>query len=68
MSEYLKRLAENDLGNARDNLCRARAAAKSGDPSRQWGQSGQTLNDIIRGYEEWEAKALEALRSIGAKR
>lgn len=57
----LLELAQNDLGSARDNLARARAAARECDPSKQWGQSGQTLNEIIAGYEEWERDAMDAL-------
>jgi hypothetical protein len=60
-NEYLIDLANRDLSNARDNLYRARAAARGSDPSRQWGQSGRTLNEIIAGYEEWESRALAAL-------
>ncbi len=57
----LVELAKQDLANARDNLYRARSAANGRDADLQWGQSGQTLNEIIRGYEDWEREALKAL-------
>lgn len=61
MNERLVKLAESDLSNARDNLARARSASLRHDPTLQWGNSGQTLNQIIAGYEEWEQEALAAL-------
>ncbi len=60
---YLLNLAKQDLGAARDNLQRARQAAKHHDPSKEWGASGRTLAEIIAGYEAWEAKALEAVKA-----
>lgn len=62
MNERLVELAKRDLSEARDNLFRARAAAKGCDPTEEWGQSGQTLNEIIAGYEAWEQEALETLK------
>lgn len=61
MSRLLK-LAKDDLSNARDNLIRARMAARGVDPSKHWGQSGQTLNEIIANYEQWERDALAAVK------
>ena len=55
-------LAKNDLSNARDNLRRARIVASNCDPSKPWKESGQTLNEIITGYEQWEQEALEAVK------
>lgn len=47
------------IGGYKDNLYRARHAAAQMDSSKQYGQSGQTLDEIIAGYEEpmqkWEA-------------
>ena len=57
----LLRLAESDLANARDNLFRARNAAKHCNSQGAWGASGKTLTQIIAGYEEWEREALEAV-------
>lgn len=54
-------LAKQDLANAQDNLYRARCASRGGDPNAQWGQSGQTLNEIIAGYAQWESEALATL-------
>lgn len=62
MTKRLAALAKDDLGAARDNLARARAAARNCDPSKLWGESGQTLNEIIAGYERWEREALETLK------
>lgn len=57
----LVELAKQDLANAQDNLYRARAAARGCDATIQWGRSGQTLNEIIAGYEKWESEAQTAL-------
>ena len=62
----LLELAQNDLGSARDNLARARAAARGCDPSKEWGQSGQTLNEIIAGYEQWEREAIACVNNARA--
>lgn len=59
--DYVKRLIEKDLDNARDNLARARAAARFHNPAKEWGESGRTLDAIIKDYEQWEARALKAL-------
>ena len=59
--ERLVQLAKQDVRNAQDNLARARSAARFHDPTRQWGQSGETLNQIISGYEKWEQDALAVL-------
>ena len=64
MTSRLRKLAEQDLAMARDNLARARSAAYGRDASLQWGQSGQTLNEIIQGYEKWEREALETLAEV----
>ena len=58
---------ENDLGDASDNLHRARHAATCQDASKPYGQSGQTLQQIIDGYQSWydESKsALDELRAL----
>lgn len=65
MNRLLK-LAQDDLGAAQDNLCRARAASRHCDSAAQWGASGQTLNEIIIGYEKWEAEALESIEQAKA--
>jgi hypothetical protein len=49
------------LGNAEDNLHRARHAARGYDATKQWGQSGQTLAQIIQGYEDEVARWKAAL-------
>lgn len=53
----LVELAENDLAQAKDNLYRAKCAVGWCDPNQPYGQSGQTLNDIIAGYERWIIEA-----------
>jgi Ser/Thr protein kinase RdoA (MazF antagonist) len=65
MNRLLK-LAKDDLGAAQDNLCRARAATRHADPTAQWGDSGQTLNEIIADYEKWQSEALEAIEQAKA--
>ena len=57
----LLELARQDLAMARDNLYRARMAAKGIDISQQWGQSGESLAEIIAGYENWEASELRTV-------
>ena len=58
----LLQLARNDLASARDNLIRARGATTGFDATKEWGESGQTLNQIIAGYEQWEREALVAVK------
>lgn len=53
-----------DLGNAADNLCRASRAFSELSPDQmnsQYGQSGQTRQQILDGYQEWHRKAKAAL-------
>ena len=45
-------LIEREKGGAIDNLARARLAAGMQDASKLYGQSGQTLNEIIAGYQK----------------
>jgi hypothetical protein len=59
-------LAKQDLARARDNLWRARSAARGRDVSAQWGQSGETLAEIIAEYERGEADALKTLAQARA--
>ena len=47
MNDYTRKLIENDLACARDNLHRARHAARLNDPTKQYGESDQTLNEMI---------------------
>ena len=53
MTPYVRKLLEQDLGIAEDNLYRAKSAAKSVNPSMQYGESGKTFNQIIQGYQDW---------------
>lgn len=66
MTNRLLELAKQDLANARDNLARARLAAQAHPVDEQWGQSGQTLGEIIAGYEDWERTALQAVHKAEA--
>lgn len=61
MNQRLIQLAERDLSDARDNLARARSAARGTDLTKPWGLGSQSLAEIIKEYEAWEASALEAL-------
>lgn len=52
------------LGAAQDNLHRARSAFRnhtSQQMSEKYGQSDQTCTEIVKGYEESEREALDAL-------
>lgn len=69
-ADRLVELAQADLANAQDNLYRARSAAKGCDINAEWGKSGTTLGEIIKGYEDWvtEARAtLERARTFEAR-
>jgi hypothetical protein len=55
---------KSQLSNAEDNLYRAKHAALTCDPSKQWGQSGQTLNEIIAGYDAEVARWKRALADV----
>ena len=50
--ELVLKLIEDAKGAAVDNLARARLAASHQDASKLYGQSGQTLNEIIAGYQK----------------
>lgn len=50
--ELVLKLLRNEIGGAKDNLARARIAAAHQDASKIYGQSGQTLNEIIAGYQK----------------
>jgi len=64
--ERLIKLAKQDCCAAMDNLARARSAARSCDPTKQWGQNGHTLQEIIEGYETDYARAKTALDELEA--
>lgn len=55
---------KQQFNNARDNLFRAKAAAKLFGPDKPWGGSGQTLQEIIDEYEgevtRWKRALTEA--------
>jgi hypothetical protein len=55
------RLLEQDLGAAGDNLLLARSAARGRDASLPWVGSGQTLQQIIDGYQAWHDKTARAI-------
>ncbi len=50
--QVIKDALQKELGNAEDNLYRAKHAAEKCNPDLQWGQSGQTLNEIIAEYQQ----------------
>ena len=63
--KYIEGLVQEDIDRATDNIVRARARARVGDSTREYGESGRTLNDIIEGYQKAEtevSKTLEAFR------
>ena len=49
--DLVLKLIEQAKGGAVDNLARARLAASHQDASKLYGQSGQTLNEIIAEYQ-----------------
>ncbi len=53
----------SNLGQAEDNLTRAELAARHNPRDDEWGRSGQTLGQIIEGYEReralWRATLTE---------
>lgn len=57
---------KDNLSNAKDNLYRAQMAARRSDPSKQYGESGETLQQIIDGYQSsvdrWEKALMEFAR------
>lgn len=58
-----------DLSNAGDNLYRATTAFKHDtmeDMGREYGQSGQTRQQILDGYQKWHKEAREALQEAEA--
>lgn len=60
----IRKAIERQLGDAQDNLYRARAAFKHMTPddmAKQHGQSGSTRAEILREYEEWEYDCKSAL-------
>jgi hypothetical protein len=57
---------KSQLGNAQDNLHRAKSAARNSDPTKEWGQSGETLQQIIDGYQAEVDRWTRALSSVAA--
>lgn len=61
----LEEAVRGRLGEAEDNLCRAKLAARNRDADAQWGESGETLQQVIDGYQaavdHWKA-ALSRLK------
>ena len=50
--ELVLKLIQQARGGAVDNLARANLAAAHQDASKTYGQSGQTLNEIIAEYQK----------------
>lgn len=51
MNQDIVLAVKGRLGAAEDNLYRATRAATGCDPTQQWGQSGNTLQEIIAEYQ-----------------
>jgi len=64
MNKDVEYAIKAQLGNAEDNLYRATLAAKRCDASQQWGESGQTLQQIINGYQAEVDRWKRALASL----
>ena len=50
MKREVRAIIKDAMGGATDNLYRCELACGANDPSKEWGQSGQTLNEIRQGY------------------
>lgn len=64
VKDTLKRALENYRG---DDLYRARAAFRGRTPEQmqeQYGQSGRTFAEILRGYEAHDANVAKALAFV----
>lgn len=55
--ERIRRALRSDLGNAEDNLRRARAAFRNTDLDGAHGESGKTRRQIVSEYESWKEQA-----------
>ena len=51
MNPDIEYAIKRQLGQAEDNLFRAKLAGRRSDVTQQWGESGQTLQQIIDGYQ-----------------
>jgi hypothetical protein len=60
----LDRNTRRALSDARDNLARAKIAAKSHGPDDEYGKSGRTLGQIIDEYEDEVRLQERALAAI----
>lgn len=61
------RALEQDLGNAEDNYYRASSAFKNCTPAQmdaEYGQSGETRQAILDGYQQWRDRAKKALEEF----
>ena len=68
MNDTTKKLALeallSKLSAADDNLYRAKTAASWQDADKLYGSSGQTLNQIIEGYQREVDKYRQAIRDL----
>ena len=65
--ERILRAIKSDLGNASDNLYRAKAAFRGRTPDQMqqhYRQSGESCQSILDGYQHWHDEAAEALREV----
>lgn len=63
----IKRAVQDKIGQAEDNLCRARAAFRNLPPevmNQEYGQSGETRSAIVAGYEADVARWKAALATV----
>lgn len=65
--DYICRLIKREIGSADDNLARANLAAKTHPRDTYYGQSGQTLDEIIEGYEASKRLPEEVLEWLREK-
>jgi hypothetical protein len=71
MKEEIKnriiKILKDDLGNAADNLARAKAAFNGYSTEmldRKYGQSSQSCREILNDYQDWYNETAEAIVEI----
>jgi hypothetical protein len=67
MKNKVLKIIKSKLGNAEDNLYRARESAKGQDSSKQYGQSGMTLDEIIKQFKDEYNKIKECIKWVESK-
>lgn len=64
MNDDIEYAVRAQLSIAEDNLYRAKLAGRRSDLTQQWGESGQTLQQIIDGYQSEVDRWKRALAAV----